>query len=171
MKKAVINFWYYHKIHIIAAAVVLAAGCYMLIQHTSVPKTDYDVAVVSPVPLTAEQEEKLTGILSSLGEDCTGDGVITVQIHSYAVDLGAYNQDSTQIGALDADLSAKISGLFLLADPEVFQEVTNGICEASETVAVEEVDALAEIGMQQLFLAVRNDCEKKYAVMFETITA
>ncbi|MBQ6481801.1 MAG: hypothetical protein IJI45_11845 [Anaerolineaceae bacterium] len=47
MKNKLLNFWYYHKVHVIIILVVLAVGTYFLLTQQKTVKSDYDIAIVS----------------------------------------------------------------------------------------------------------------------------
>ena len=158
MKKKIQNFWYYHKTVFLIAVLVAAAGTYLFLQQTKTVKPDYEVAIVSPDYFSPEQLSVLADMLGQFGNDCNGDGSVVVQ-------------DSNQISALDADLVGNVSGLFLLDDPAVFEEVTNGICKSSEAVPVSGCEVLRGHGFDGLFLAVRIKADEKYAAMLDALTA
>ena len=167
MKAKFANFWYYYKIPLLVALIVLTAGGYLLLQQIKTDPADYDVAIVSPDYYADEQISALQNFLASAGTDITGDGKIIVTIHRYRLAIGEEGQDISEISALDADLVGKVSGLFILQDPPAFETATNGICRASEAVSCE---ALEEIG-SNLYLSVREGANEKYAALLKALTA
>ena len=171
MKKKIQNFWYYHKTVFLIAVLVAAAGTYLFLQQTKTVKPDYEVAIVSPDYFSPEQLSALADKLGQFGNDCNGDGSVVVNPRVYRVALGMEGQDSNQISALDADLVGNVSGLFLLDDPAVFEEVTNGICKSSEAVPVSGCEELGGHGFDDLFLAVRIKADEKYVAMLDALTA
>ena len=102
---------------------------------------DYHVGLVTMASYSPEQLADMEQRLCAAGQDQNGDGQVLVQLHTYYVDLA---DDSPNAGykryevvaALDADLVGKVSGIFLLSDPEAFQKTTNGLL--SETMAAWE---------------------------------
>ena len=145
--KRIQNFWYHYKTVAIIAAVIIAAGAYLILQQTKTEKPDYEVAIVSPDYFTEEQLSALKDVLQSNGEDCSGDGNVVVNLRVYRIALGQDGQDSAIIGALDADLVGNVSGLFFLNDPGIFEETANGICKASEAVPVADCEVLKGLGL------------------------
>ena len=169
--KRIQNFWYHYKTAAIIAAVIIAAGAYLVLQQSKTEKPDYEVAVVSPDYFTEEQLSSLKDVLQSVGEDCNGDGSVAVNLRVYRIALGQDGQDSAVIGALDADLVGNVSGLFLLDDPGKFEETANGICKSSEACPIAGCEKLKGLGFDGLFLSCRTGAEKKYAAMLEALTA
>ncbi|MBQ3373040.1 MAG: hypothetical protein IJG40_07905 [Oscillospiraceae bacterium] len=169
--KRIQNFWYHYKTAAIIAAVIIAAGVYLVLQQSKTVKPDYEVAIVTPAYITEEQLSSLKDVLQQNGEDCSGDGSVVVNLRVYRIALGQDGQDSAVIGALDADLVGNVSGLFLLDDPGIFEETANGICKASEAVPVSGCEELKGLGFDGLFLSCRTGAEKKYAAMLEALTA
>ena len=170
LKKMIANFWYYHKTAVLIAAAVLAAGVYLFMQQRGQTKPDYHVSIVSPVSYSEEALSSLRTAIEAAGEDRNGDGEITVSLHTFRIALGEENQDSNQIGALDADLVGNVSGIFFLHDPEKFEETTNGICEALLAVPLSACPALSDLGMDDLSLSVRNSADEGYRSLFETLS-
>ena len=164
MKKWLKNFWYYYKVPVIIAFVILAVGIYFLSQRRSV-KSDYDAAVVSARGCSDEQLARLRSVLEQAGRDQTGDGIVTVKIHVYRFAIGTDGQDREAIAGLDADLVGKVSGLFFVDDPEQFEESTNGIGKASDAFPVSDISQLKEYGIDSLYLLVRKDMDEKYDVL------
>lgn len=157
MKSRIANLWYYHKTIIILGILILMSGIYLGVQKQSVPKPDYCIAVIEPDYSADSRFQELSAAIQKTGEDRNGDGEITLKLSAYHVVLGAENQDIQEIGALDADLAGKVSCLFLLTDPAGFEAATNGILLEEECIPVRELPALAGIGFDSFFAAVRED--------------
>lgn len=151
------NLWYHHKAILLITAAVLICGVYLRGQMSSSPEPDYYTAIVSPDYYPDEQLYALQEALRAAGTDRNGDGTVTVQLKTYHVALGADGQDINEIGALDADLSGKVSALFLLADADAFEAATNGILSAAECVPGESCTAISGTGFEGLFAAIRPD--------------
>ena len=124
-KQKAANWWHYHKWPLLVAALLLVAavdiGYHALGFGTVAP--DYQVACVVSAPLSDDALAALENRLAALGEDCNGDGRVTVQAHAY-VDM-AVSQDSDAARYADAakiklmaDLEACESYFFICDDPE-----------------------------------------------------
>lgn len=157
MKSFFENLWYHHKAIIIIIAAVLICGIYLGIQTFGTPDPDYSVAIVSPKYYPDETLADLEAALRTAGTDRNGDGEVTVRLASFHVALGEDGQDFNEIGALDADLSGKVSGLYLTADPEAFEAATNSIIAAGEFVPSSSFSAIGGPCPEELFAAVRKD--------------
>ena len=157
------NWWWYHKKVVLLAALVAAALLYMGIQNSRAEKPDYHVGLVTMTPYSPEQLADMEQRLCAAGQDQNGDGQVLVQLHTFYVDLA---DDSPNAGhnrhevvmALDADLVGKVSGLFLLSDPEAFQRTTNGLL--SETMTAWEYG---------LTLTIRSDAPDEYTQLFSLL--
>jgi hypothetical protein len=153
------NYWYYYKTHTIIAALVAAAGLFLLMQNLGRVEPDYHVGIVTTLPCREETLARWEAAFCQRGVDRNGDGQVMVQIHPYPVDLAnpPQNTDTYQIIAqLDADLVGKVSGIFLVEDPEAFQTATNG--------------ALAEPFLETedgLFLAFHKDAPEEYRQLWK----
>ena len=157
------NWLWYHKIPLLVAAAVLLVGGYLHFQDRSVPEADYHIGLVSTASYSPEQLAAFQEAAVSAGQDQNGDGQVLVQFHTYPVDLEtgdtASGRDSFEIiAALDADLVGRVSGIFLLEDPEAFQTASNGLL-AQPYVPWQE----------GLSLALRGDADTKYLQLFENM--
>lgn len=170
MLKELQNFWYYYRVQTVIALIVLAAGGYLLSQRDTV-KYDYDIAIISPFGCSDGQLAEIRSVLEAAGSDQTGDGEVHVKLHLYRLSLGADGQDSNEIGALDADLVGRVSGIFFTEDPEAFEEATNGLGRASDAIPVREIEKLSGCGLDGFSLLPRKDSQEKYAVMRNALTA
>ena len=157
MKSKIANLWYYHKTVIILSVLILIAGVYLGIQKNSVPKPDYNIAIVEPDYSADVNFSALSTAIEQIGEDQNDDGEVTVKIAAFHIVLGAGNQDYNEIGALDADLTGKVSALFLLSDPEGFESAANEILRAEQCIPVRDIPTLAGIGLDDFYAAVRED--------------
>ena len=171
MKAALENFWYHYKIPVLIAAAILAVGSYLLVQQVKTVPADYEAALVSSEYYSDEQLAALQEMLAAAGTDTNGDGNIVVAVHRFRLKIGADGQDSAEIGALDADLVGNRSGLFLLEDPQAFEEATNGICHAAEAISCADIPALSGESWSSLSAVVRENADEKYAVMLSALTA
>ena len=159
LKKWLKNYWYYYKVPTIIAALVLAAGLFLLAQNLGRVEPDYHVGIVTMLPCREETLVQWENHFVQAGTDRNGDGQVVVQLHPYPVDLAnpSQNTDTYQVIAqLDADLVGKVSGIFLVEDPEAFQNATN--------------DALAEPFLETedgLFLAFHKDAPEEYRQLWK----
>ena len=157
------NFWFYYKYPVlIGLALALVLG-WLGFQRVTAEEPDYHIGIVRAVPLTEEELAALEGRFLSAGEDRNGDGQVLVQLHTYYVDLAAEGNATEEVvqtvSALDADLTGKVSGIFLAEDVQVFQEVTNGL--------LAEPAAEFPLGLK---LAVRADAAEEYTALMEKIS-
>ncbi len=123
------NWWQYHKWWLLAGVLVLAAGADILVHMLGLGqvKPDYQVAYVASIPPGDEAAAALEAAMASLGEDCNGDGRITVQVHVYADMSVSPDPDAAHYAAaaqvrLMADMESCESYFFLCENPEAFQE-------------------------------------------------
>jgi hypothetical protein len=124
------NWWYYHRhIVLICAAVLLLAG-YLCSEYAVAEEEDYSVAWVGRQYLSEEAAAFLENALAAYGTDLNGDGETIVRIRQFALDIqsilssgaAAGQQEYGDLLALNSDLSCGQSILFLLEDPEAFQD-------------------------------------------------
>lgn len=157
------NWWWYNKIYVLLAVLILAAGVYLAGQSAGKTGPDYHIGLVT---VSSRSDEELRGIqdaFAALGCDQNGDGQVLVQLHTYTVDLADTSENAGYnnygiIAALDADLVGKVSGVFLLENPEAFQKTTNGL--------LKEPFALWSDG---LYLCLRSDAAEPYIQLFDHI--
>ncbi len=147
MKKKLENIWYYHKFIIILAAVVLAAVLFVLLQNVGKTTPEEQVGIISTDGYSDESLKKLEQAFSGMyGHE--------VQVKLYPVELGAEGQDIAVIGALDADLAAKVSSTFLLKNVASFREATNNL-KITDPVPVSDINEIQGLGFDNLYLVTR----------------
>ena len=124
-KQKAANWWHYHKWPLLVAALLLVAavdiGYHALGFGTVAP--DYQVACGVSAPLSDDALAALENRLAALGEDCNGDGRVTVQAHAYVDMAVSQDSDAARYAAaakikLMADLEACESYFFICDDPE-----------------------------------------------------
>ncbi len=140
-KQKLENWWHYHWIQLVVLAVVVLLAGYFIYQAVSRVRPDYQIALVSSLPVPQQVTDQLETGLAALGQDVNGDGDTVVQLNVYQVSfaepdwgdapasdvgqaMGEMTQGYTQMAestVLTADLSAGDSTIFLLDDPEGFQ--------------------------------------------------
>lgn len=128
MKKRLIsrleNFWYYHKVHILIALLALLVFVPPLWELVTAIQPDYSVAIVSRQFYEDAAIDRLQEALTGNARDLNGDGRVLVTVMYYQVDLKQPAKNDTGVSALDGDLIAGKSGLFLLEDPQTFQRAS-----------------------------------------------
>lgn len=159
------NWWWYNKLWVLAAAAAVAVLVYCFVPSKNQENPDYHVAVVTNLPLREEEKTELELRLEAWGEDVNGDGGVAVMLHTYAVDLAdpgpnAGNDNYQVVASLDADIVGNVSGIFLLEDPEIFQQVTNSLLR-------EEIITFDE----RLSIGLREDANPIYNDFLEKLTA
>lgn len=137
-KEKVANWWYYHRVHVLIAAAVLAVLAWLAADLLGRTLPDYQIALVSEhyIPETALTE--LSDALSAYGLDLNGDGTALVQVSGYQLSLGGDETDGSSSGSssaaavdpytqmagfttLSGDVSTRTSLIFFTDDPESFQ--------------------------------------------------
>ena len=123
------NWWHYHKWHVlIAAALVIAlsdVGYHVLGVGQTEP--DFQIACISTRALPDSTAAALESALSALAPDRNGDGKSVVQLNTF-LDAPVNADSDTAMFAYAsniqfiADLNAGDSRIFLLEDPDSFQE-------------------------------------------------
>lgn len=114
------NWWHYHKwIVLIVVLAVAAVGSLIrdIVRNlTTVP--DYSIAFIGSADLPDDTVEALEAELAALGEDLNGDGKVLVKVNQYLLDSDIYSYKVPFM----ADIQDCTSFVFLLEDPEGFQE-------------------------------------------------
>lgn len=156
IRKKIINFWFYNKTMVLVLAVSLLFLGYMEFQYFRSEHEDYDIAVVQKGGLTQDETDNLTALLESFGQDLNGDAKVIASLHIYPISLGVDGEAPEDVGALDADLVGKVSGIFLLEDPAAFMNATSGVQDTTDAVPVSDT-VLAGTGLDSLYLYIRKD--------------
>lgn len=135
------NWWDYHKLHVLLGAALAVLAAILLLQDPGGPAADYTVCWVSPRPLEEEASAELSKRLASYGRDLNGDGTVRVEVRQLLLDLDAVLTRGTQgqreygeLLALDADLEAGQSGIFLTDDAASLQAYTGALLYLDGTV-------------------------------------
>lgn len=122
------NWLYYHKLHLIAGAVLLCILGSMLWNVLGIGQTkpDHIFAYIGRNELSAETAEELARAFESLGADVNGDGKVAVEIRQYALDRSgdeetAIYYNSVANTKLMADFTAGDSYFLLVEDPQAVQ--------------------------------------------------
>lgn len=138
------NWWDYHRFHVLLAGVLAVLAAVLLLQDPGGPAADYTVCWVSPRVLEEDAASALADRLSPCGRDLNGDGVVQVEVRQIQLDLNALltrdaqgQQEYGALLALNADLEAGQSGLFLTDDPAALQAYTGALVYRDGTVPAE----------------------------------
>ena len=127
-KEKFLNWLHYHKLWLIAGAVLLWIVGTMLwsILGIGQVKPDYVVAYIGKNELSEEAALSLTEALGPLGEDVNGDGQTVVELHQYATAPSGDEETALRYAyaadaRLLADMTAGDSCIFLMEDPDAVQ--------------------------------------------------
>lgn len=127
-KEKLQNWLHYHRLHLIAAAVLLWIAGSMLWNILGIGQTkpDYIFAYIGRDSLPEESAAALEAALSALGEDVNGDGKVVAELRQYATDRSgeaetALYYSSAANTRLLADITAGDSYFFLVEDPQGVQ--------------------------------------------------
>lgn len=175
-KEKLQNWLHYHRLHLIAAAVLLWIAGSMLWNVLGIGQTrpDYVFAYIGRDSLPEEDAAAIETALSALGEDVNGDGKVVVELRQYATDRGgdletALYYNSAANTRLLADITAGDSFFFLVEDPQSVQRSyqifanldgtppADGDYDAMDKVfRLSELPALAKLdGVSALYLGRR----------------
>ena len=128
-KEKAANWWYYHKWHVVMGLLVFVFIADIGRSMLGIGKTkyDYQIAFVSDTTMSENAQAAVEEVFASFGEDLNNDGKITVCINQYPVyltDDKEYSEDvqAAQVSMI-GDIDEGSSYLFILDDPEVFQDV------------------------------------------------
>ena len=127
-KEKFLNWLHYHKLWLIAGAVLLWIVGTMLwnILGIGQVKPDYVVAYIGKNELSEEAALSLTDALATLGEDVNGDGKTVVELRQYATASSGDTETALRYAyaadaRLLADMTAGDSCIFLMEDPDAVQ--------------------------------------------------
>lgn len=129
------NWWDYHWRHVLIVCFALPLASYFVMQSLSTAPADYSVAWVGKQELENETAERISEALTRYGTDLNGDGVVHVELHQIPIDLGGViarggaegQKEYGNLMALEADLNAFQSGIFLTDDPSSLQKYTGAL--------------------------------------------
>lgn len=127
-KEKALNWLHYHKLWLIAGAVILLVVGTMLWNILGIGQVqpDYVFAYVGRDELSEATVQALMEGLSSLGQDVNGDGRVTVRLNQYPTARSgeaetAFYYNYAADSRLLADITAQDSYFFLMEDPRVVQ--------------------------------------------------
>ena len=136
------NWWYYNWGVVVAALVMVAAVIYVVHGLNQTVEPDYNVAVVASDPLPDDAALQLQQVLQDYGIDRNMDGSVVVHLNVYT-----WSDDSAGISA---DLSNGDSCIWILTDPDGFEEASGALSEklgadwAGQLYSWTDVPALAD---------------------------
>lgn len=123
------NWWRYHWLHVLAAVLAAIAVAGAAWEHLTRVEDDCGAAVVARYAVTPEETAALRAALEAAAPDANGDGTVHVAVSDIQIDYTAADLDdaalrqmSANVDKLHADFYTGKSGLFILDDPERFQQ-------------------------------------------------
>lgn len=127
------NWWYYNW-GVVVLAIVLAAGvAYVIYGLNTEVDPDYSVAVVTADTLPDASALQLQRVLESYGQDRNQDGavVVSLNVYTWSANASLTDMNSQMAGAtrMNTDLANGDSGIWVLADPEGFEEAYGALSE------------------------------------------
>lgn len=155
------NWWHYHKWHVVVVIVVLGILGAIVKDMFFRTRPDYQVAYVGLQNLPEDTAAALTSALETFCDDRNGDGKVVVQLNQYSIDLTSATAETAEaaestgsddttdpyvrmavLTRLSGDISStEGSYIFLLEDPEAFQEATAALRYLDGTVPDNEEPA------------------------------
>ena len=137
------NWWHYHKWHVIIGIALACAAGNILYHVLGIGEVlpDYRFAYVGAAYLPEETIAAVEDALAELGGDANGDGRAVVELRQYVSGSGGDSDNAYFTMAattkLMADLTARESYFFLLADPEDFQQGYHALRRLDGTLPAE----------------------------------
>ncbi len=132
-KRSRANWWYYNWGIVAVAAMVVVGVAYVAHGLLTTVDPDYTVAVVTAEALPDEAVQRLQTALADYAEDANGDGAVVVQVNNYtwSADAALTEQNQQMAGAtqMNTDLSSGESKIWILDDPEGFEQAYGALSE------------------------------------------
>lgn len=121
------NFWYYHKVHVIIAILILAVVIFSVWSTLKTVHPDYTVGMITQQYYPEEAINTLQDQMQKYGSDLNGDGRTVVQIvQYYLAPVSSSNSSGSAMAdpqvrvanqvKLEADISAGTSIIFITDD-------------------------------------------------------
>lgn len=135
------NWWYYNKWYVAAAGVLvlILAGTMWDILQKKANEPDYQVAYVGEQRLPDDTVSAIEACFAGLAPDRNGDGKTLVLVRQY---VSSPDGDPSAVAAAGIQLMADImeheSFLFLLEDPESFQQNYHALSRLDGSLPEEE---------------------------------
>ena len=147
------NWWHYNRIVVIIVVVVLAILASILYDMFGRPEPDYTIGWVGDIDLPEDTAQALTDQLTAICDDRNGDGQVLVELAQFPYNFrGESTADASYqmavITRLDGDLGTDDGCyIFLLQDPEGFENHTQVLQYLDGTLPAEDCRGLAEHGL------------------------
>lgn len=142
------NWWYYHWKMVVLVVLAVISVISMVLKNLGItePLTDYQVAYIGSKPLSDEAVAAVNAAFQEYGEDCSGDGVITVVVNQYVIyqdveTAEAAQMNSAAISMLESDIVSRQSYFFLLENPEEFCALYQALADADGNLPPEGDDS------------------------------
>ena len=148
------NWWDYHKWHvvIVIVCIILAVDLVGDVIHNSRNKPDYQIAYVGYTLLPDDTVAALEEAFAQLGEDLNGNGKVQVELTQYqlydetAAENPAQEEENAERGynssvLLMLNIETVESMIFLLEEPELFQETYQILARVDGTLPDETPDS------------------------------
>lgn len=133
-RRAADNWWHYHWLAVVVAAVAAALVGHLIFSSVTAPRADLQVALIASKAYPDSALDALARALTPLTADENGDGERTVMVVQYTVnfrtDTAASTDASAQkagVAGMLADLRGCYSQIFLLEDPDGFSRSTGAL--------------------------------------------
>lgn len=130
-KKKWDNFWFYHKIHVIIAIVLIALVAFFIRDMVTKVNPDYEIGMITQATYPSDMTDSLEKQLEKYADDRNGDGKVTVQINQYVLAAGTEPDPSmaqmqqASFVKLSADLSSGTSVIFITDQPSLEYQQKN----------------------------------------------
>lgn len=146
--KRIKNIWFYYKVPIIIAIIVLAI--FIDFKLSSKPEEKYD-EYIAFISKTWPSEEEMNEIKMAYETNYQK----TFDFNIYNVELGAYGESQETISKLDLDLINNISNYLIIENLDSFKKATNNM-ELFNVALIKDIDWLKGRGIDNLYFATRK---------------
>lgn len=147
-KKKLENYWFYYKIHTIAAVFILVLVIGFIHEQVSKPKYDYHIGIIDTQGFDQDSLDSLQAEFEACAADRNGDGKIQIQLLTYAVDESE-SANPQQVMAtqtqLFGDVELGTSVIFIYSDAIYESFKDEGLFPADESRRLAIDDSVREI--------------------------
>lgn len=123
------NWWRYHWLHVLCGVLTVIVVSGVIWERAHTEQYDCSVALVTRYVVTPDEIASLQAALEAVCPDFDGDGEVHVAVNTIQIDYTTTDMDDaaiqlmeTNVDKLNSDFYTRQSGIFLLDDPESFQE-------------------------------------------------
>lgn len=123
------NWWRYHWLHVLCGVLTVIVVSGVIWERAHKEQYDRSVALVTRYVVTPDEIASLQAALEAVCPDFDGDGEVHVAVNTIQIDYTTTDMDDaaiqlmeTNVDKLNSDFYTRQSGIFLLDDPESFQE-------------------------------------------------